>query len=133
MSKKPAKHKPTREKVVSVEAEARHEQQQLRRLRNLHRSIRDLSRSLVRAVRTADGARLNAARELCEQTGWGVFDVAEFDHTVRAVETLRVTTKQQAERIAELEALNRNAATEINRVTGELHAERQSARETVRR
>lgn len=83
MPKKTVKHKTVRENLTKVEIEARREAAALRRLKAQQRRIVTLSRDLRRAVRAADGARLDAARELCADTGYAVFGIAEVEDAQR--------------------------------------------------
>jgi hypothetical protein len=76
-------------RMGSVEAKNRRDAQELRRLRYQQRRIVDLSRALSRATRAADKARLDAARELCTDTGWGVFGIVEWAAREREIRQLR--------------------------------------------
>jgi small ligand-binding sensory domain FIST len=88
MSKKKVRRKLVGADVDNIELNNRREQQQLRRLRDQQRRITDLSRALRRATRQADVARLDAARELCAETGYGVFGLEEWDKLNAAVDEL---------------------------------------------
>jgi hypothetical protein len=110
MRKKPAKHKSHGERRTAAEVEATREAATLRRLRNQQRRITDLSRALRRAVLLADVARLRTARELCADTGWGVFDVDHIAARERQLEDAIAKT-------VSLEATVRNLEQAITRQT----------------
>jgi hypothetical protein len=103
MSKKSAKRPNLKQKLTSVEVEARHEEQTLRRLKSMHRRIVALSRDVKRAVRAADVARLDAAQELCAETGFAVFLIDEVGKTQRMVYERDDMIDALRKRIAELE------------------------------
>lgn len=104
MPKKPTKRRTMGEKVTAVEVEVRREQQTLRRLRDQQKRIVSLSRELRRAVRTADGARLEAARELCADTGFAVFGIVEIEIRERQLEEARARVDELTLRVQELTA-----------------------------
>lgn len=99
MAKKTTKHKSIRERVTATEVAARQEAAQIRRLRDQQRRITDLSRALTRAVKTADVARLNAARALCEDTGYVVYGVEQIDAITKSNESLREENESQHNQI----------------------------------
>jgi len=122
MSKKRTKPKGTAAKLSAVEAENRREIIQLRRLRDQQRRIVELSRKLTAALRRADGARLNAARELCEDTGWDVCDVAEVESDRRLVEQLRERNKELLVTLTDAQSQFAAATVEIAQLREELNA-----------
>jgi ATP:corrinoid adenosyltransferase len=103
MPKKSVKRPNLKQQMTSAEVEARHEEQTLRRLKSMHRRIVALSRDVKRAVRAADAARLDAARELCADTGFAVFLIDEVAATQRTVYERDDTIDALRKRIAELE------------------------------
>src|SRR5215831_6329735 len=103
MPKTKTKTKTPARKPFAADVERQREAAILRRSRALQKRVVDLSRAVTRAVRQADGARLTAARELCADTGFGVFGVDEVKQAQLAVEIMRDTINKLEARITELE------------------------------
>lgn len=107
MAKKTAKIRNVRQRVSSVEAEAAHVEASLRRMDRQQKRIVTLARHVKRAVRTADAARLDAARELCADTGFAVFLIDEVGATQRKVYEQQDMLDALRKRVEELEAADR--------------------------
>lgn len=103
MKKRPTKAQTIASKLSAAETEALKQQQLLRRLRNQQRAITSLARELTRAVKRADLARLLVARELCVDTGWGVFEIREVKQRAENAERAAENANQLLLRIEELQ------------------------------
>jgi tartrate dehydratase alpha subunit/fumarate hydratase class I-like protein len=110
MAKKTAKTRNVRQRVTNVEAEAAHVEASLRRMDRQQKRIVTLARHVKRAVRTADAARLDAARALCADTGFAVFLIDEVGATQRKVYEQQDMLDALRKRIEELEAAPAPAA-----------------------
>jgi hypothetical protein len=102
MKKKPTRKTKTDVKVSMTEMAKQRELQTLHRINRLHQRIVAVSRDVRRSVRRADVARLDAARELCADTGFGVFGISEVDTMQRQVEALRAANSTLMGEVAEL-------------------------------
>src|SRR5947207_860532 len=74
MLKKTVKKKGTGAELARVERERAAELATLRRLKGQQVRIVEVSRAVTRAVRRADLARIDVARELVQGTEWGIYD-----------------------------------------------------------
>jgi len=126
MATKRAKTKAPKAKPFAADVERKREVQILTRSRNLQRRAVKLSRDVTRAVRQADAARLTAARELCADTGYAVFGVAEWDAMTKTIESLRAENERLI-RGADLELQTLEAArAETERIASESRAARKA-------
>lgn len=107
MSKKKKPARPLGQSLTTAEVNAQREVATLARLKRQQQRITDLARQLTRAVRRADVARLAAARELCADTGWDVFDAGQVAADQRQLEYV---THQLKAAIEEADALKPAAA-----------------------
>ena len=77
MAKKTVKKKGTGAELARVERERAAELATLRRLKGQQLRIVAVSRAVTRAVRRADLARIDVARELVQGTEWGIYGRSE--------------------------------------------------------
>ncbi len=113
MSKKPAKRKTTNTEVAAARLLAARQAAQLRRARNLQRTIKRLTGEVARAIVHADAARLSLARMLCEDTGWSVLATAEVDRDQEFLENARTRIRSLELKLANLEAEKAGALARI--------------------